>query len=281
MIPDSSLITREDHADGSARGMLREPVRVCVGSWDMFERLIITIDGPAGTGKSSVARALAARLGVKFLDTGAMYRAAAAIVLDEGLPVDDHNAVVHAVERHDLHFDFDTDPPELLCSGQSVMSRIRDADVTKVVSPVAGIRELRQDMVRKQRQIAMAQPRLVAEGRDQGSVVFPDADVKFYLDASPAVRAKRRAEQIRATGKLADEVQLEREIVQRDKSDESRPEGPLVCPADAARIDTSSMSFDEVVNTLEAFVRRHMLVREAIRTAAPRNYPAGTHKGTA
>jgi CMP/dCMP kinase len=256
------------------RGVLREPVEVGVLSASMPERLIITIDGPAGTGKSSVARSLAARLGVKFLDTGAMYRAVAAIIIDESIELADHSAVVTAVERHDLHFDFDADPPELLCSGRSVMDRIRDHDVTKIVSPVAGIRALRQDMVRKQRQIAIAQPRLVAEGRDQGSVVFPDADVKFYLDASPAVRAKRRADQLRAAGKPADEQQLEREIIERDRSDSTRSDGPLVCPADASRVDTSNMSFEEVVNTLEAFVRRHMLVRDALR-ASRGHVPSG------
>lgn len=262
------------------------PVRISIASGTtphqdfippMSERLIITIDGPAGTGKSSVARTLAARLGLKFLDTGAMYRAAAAIVIDEHVDINDHKAVVDAVERRDLHFDFDADPPELLCSGKSVMGRIRDHDVTLVVSPVAGIRTLRQEMVQKQRQIALAHPRLVAEGRDQGSVVFPDADMKFYLDASPAVRARRRADQLRAAGQKADESVLEREIAARDRSDESRTDGPLVCPADAARIDTSAMSFEDVVNTLEAFVRRHILVREAARAirsnATARNTP--------
>lgn len=257
---------------GVPSDLIREPIEIGVLSGSMHERLIITIDGPAGTGKSSVARALAARLGVKFLDTGAMYRAAAAIVLDEGLDVSDHKGVAEAVERHDLHFDFGQDPPELLCSGKSVMARIRDSDVTKIVSPIAGIRELRQDMVQKQRQIALAQPRLVAEGRDQGSVVFPDADVKFYMDASPAVRARRRAEQLRESGRPADEAMLEREIIERDRSDSERVVGPLVCPADATRVDTSAMTFEEVVNTLEAFVRRHMLVRGALRNA-PRSHP--------
>lgn len=246
--------------------LIREPVQVGVFSGGMFERLIITIDGPAGTGKSSVARALAARLGVKFLDTGAMYRAAAAIVIDEKLDLADQRAIARAVESHDLHFDFDRDPPELLCSGVSVMNRIRDHDVTQIVSPVAGIRELRQDMVKKQRQIAMAQPRLVAEGRDQGSVVFPDADVKFYLDASAAVRAKRRADQLRGAGRAADEAVLEREISERDRSDSSRSDGPLVCPADAERVDTSAMTFEQVVNTLEAIVRRHLLERDGPRS---------------
>jgi cytidylate kinase len=223
------------------------------------ERLIITIDGPAGTGKSTVARALAHRLGLDFLDTGAMYRAAAAIAIDAGIDPADHNRLVSEVERRDLHFDFDTDPPTLLCAGESIMHRLREADVTRLVSPVAAIDRLRQEMVKKQRQIAIAHPRLVTEGRDQGSVVFPDADVKFYMFASARVRAERRAEQLRAAGKgggAAEIDRLEKEIKDRDDSDSRRTVGPLTCPADADRIDTSEMGFDQVVDALEAHVTR-------------------------
>lgn len=224
-----------------------------------MERLIITIDGPAGTGKSTVARALAHRLGLDFLDTGAMYRAAAAIAIDAGVDPADHLRFVSEVERRDLHFDFDTDPPTLLCEGQSIMHRLRDADVTKLVSPVAAIDRLRQEMVKKQRQIAIAHPRLVTEGRDQGSVVFPDADVKFYMFASARVRAERRAEQIAGKGKRLSDAEvdrLEHEIQARDDSDSRRTVGPLTCPADAERIDTSDMGFDQVVDALEAHVSR-------------------------
>ena len=228
----------------------------------MPDRLIITIDGPAGTGKSSVAQELAARLGIKFLDTGAMYRAAAAIVIDQGLGLDDPKAIVAAVEHQSLHFDFDQNPPELLCSGRSMMKRIREPDVTRIVSPVAGISALRRDMVRKQRQIAVQHPRLVAEGRDQGTVVFPDADVKFYLHASARVRAERRARQI---GRQQELDQIERDIIARDKSDEGRPDGPLKRPADAYDVDTSQMSFEDVTATLEAHVRRYLLVRDGVR----------------
>ncbi|MBY0263088.1 MAG: (d)CMP kinase [Phycisphaerales bacterium] len=236
----------------------------------MPQRLIITIDGPAGTGKSTVARALAHSLGLEFLDTGAMYRAAAAIALDQHVDPADHHRFVQAVEREDLHFDFDTDPPTLLCSGRSIMHRLRDPDVTRIVSAIASVSELRREMVRKQRQIGIAHPRLVTEGRDQGSVVFPDADVKFFLFASPRVRALRRAEQLAREGRPSDVDRLERDIISRDQSDSSRTDGPLTCPADAYRLDTSDMAFAQVVDTLEAHTRRHLLEREAQRHPAPR-----------
>jgi len=249
--------------------LLRAPVVVHVGASSgvgagdgpMSERLIITIDGPAGTGKSTVARALAHRLGLDFLDTGAMYRAAAAIAIDAGVDIREggagaHDRLLAEVERADLHFDFDADPPVLLCRGESIMGRLRDADVTRLVSPIAGIARLRQAMVQKQRAIAIQHPRLVTEGRDQGSVVFPDADVKFYMFASARVRAERRAEQLREAGRPADVDRLEREIQERDHSDSQRTVGPLTCPADAERLDTSDIGFDQVVDALEAHVKR-------------------------
>ncbi len=198
-------------------------------------------------------------------DTGAMYRAAAAITIQTACDLSDHDRFVAEVEKRDLHFDFDTDPPTLLCCGESIMHRLRDADVTKLVSPIAGIAKLRQEMVKKQRQIAIAHPRLVTEGRDQGSVVFPDADVKFYMFASARVRAERRAEQLRSSGKAADVEKLEKEISERDRSDSERTVGPLTSPADAERIDTSDMPFDQVVDALEAHVKRVLGAREASR----------------
>jgi cytidylate kinase len=230
-------------------------------------RLIVTIDGPAGTGKSSVARTLANRLGVEFLDTGAMYRAAAALALERRIPLSDHGAIVDAVANATIRFDWTTDPPTLLCNGASVMSRIRSQDVTAIVSPISGIPELRRIMVALQRRIGEAHPRLVTEGRDQGSVVFPDADVKFYLYASPDVRAVRRAEQLRALGEVADAEKLKTEILERDRSDSTRRDGPLTCPPDAIRVDTSTLSFDEVVGTLEA------AVAERLESLAKKNEP--------
>jgi cytidylate kinase len=237
------------------------------GSVGPLPRLIVTIDGPAGTGKSSVARALANRLGVEFLDTGAMYRAAAALALERRIPLNDHGAIVDAVANATIRFDWATDPPTLLCNGESVMSRIRSQDVTAVVSPISGIPELRRILMSLQRRIGEDHPRLVTEGRDQGSVVFPDADVKFYLYASPDVRAARRAEQLRMLGEDADAEKLKTEILERDRSDSTRRDGPLTCPPDAIRVDTSSLSFEEVVGTLEA------AVAERLETLAKKNEP--------
>lgn len=249
----SSAATPRVSATRAATSMPRDDAPIPV------ERaVVITIDGPAGTGKSTVARLLARALGIDFLDTGAMYRAAAAILIDKGIDPVDTGTLVSTVIGADLHFDFSCDPPLLLAWNTPMEHRIRELDVTRVVSRVAAIPELRQHMVRKQRIIAAQHPRLVSEGRDQGSVVFPDADVKFYLDAAPGIRARRRAEQLRAAGKDVDECRLLAEIEERDQLDSSRADGPLICPDDACRVDTSHMEITEVVSTLEAIARERL-----------------------
>lgn len=240
-------MTRDAHSDPEGAPTLKPG-----------ERLIITIDGPAGTGKSSVARTLANRLGLEFLDTGAMYRAAAAMAIDRGIGLDDARAIVDSLEHADIRFDWATDPPTLLADGVSVMGRIRSQDVTAVVSPISGIPELRRILVNMQRRIGEEHPRLVTEGRDQGSVVFPDADVKFYLFASPDVRARRRAEQLQAMGQPADVERLKAEISERDRSDSTRRDGPLSCPAGAIRVDTSDLTFEQVLSLLEGHVREQL-----------------------
>lgn len=213
-------------------------------------RLIVAIDGPAGTGKSSVARQLAARLGLEFLDTGAMYRAATAMAIDHGIDLADGPAIAELVRRADLHFDWTTDPPTLMAMGRSVMRRLRDSDVAGSVSPVSGLPEVRRVLVERQRRIGEIHDRLVSEGRDQGSVVFYDAQVKIYLDASPRVRAERRATQLRAMGRAADVDQIEQELANRDHRDSTRAVGPLTCPDGAVRVDTSNLPQDAVVDEL-------------------------------
>ncbi len=216
--------------------------------------LLVTIDGPAGTGKSTVARELAHKLGVDFLDTGAMYRAATALAIDASIPRDDEAAIVKLVESADLRFDWGADPPDLRAFAKSVMHRLRDTDVTAEVSPVSALPGVREILVHIQRRIGSEHSRLVSEGRDQGSVVFPDADVKIYLDASPRVRAQRRAAQLLREGKGdaadVDINQIEAEITERDQRDRSRSVGPLVCPKDAIRFDTSDLPQSEVVEGL-------------------------------
>ncbi len=243
-----------DSGSNTGAAALLEPLQS--GGVSVLEGdLVVAIDGPAGTGKSTVSRLLAARLGVDFLDTGAMYRAAATVVIDEQLPLDDHEAIVRAVEAANIRFDWTRDPPDILAHDRSVAHRIRQKDVTSLVSPLAAIRSLRTHMVRLQREIAADHPRLVTEGRDQGSVVFPRANVKIYLTASARVRATRRADQLRAEGRQADEDQLLRDITARDESDMSRADGPLRCPADAVVLDTSTLNRDEVVDAIESIVR--------------------------
>jgi len=226
-----------------------------------FERLIVTIDGPAGTGKSSVGRVLARRLGLEFLDTGAMYRAATALAIDHGLDLSDGPAIARLVAEADPHFDWRDDPPTLLAFQQPYTNRLRDADVSRAVSPVSALPELRRVLVRKQRIIGEQHPRLVTEGRDQGTVVFPHADVKFYVHASPRVRAERRLRQTRAEEAPIAEAELERverELAERDRADMMRPVGPLVRPDDAIDVDTSRLEFDQVVDRLEGLTREAM-----------------------
>ncbi|MEM6504059.1 MAG: (d)CMP kinase [Planctomycetota bacterium] len=218
--------------------------------------LIVTIDGPAGSGKSTLARQLAARLGLDFLDTGAMYRGVAAKAIERGIDIPrEPYYVVELARNCPLRFDWATDPPRLYARDADVTDRLRDRDVTDAVSDVASIGAVRQVLVEEQRCIGEEHPRLVTEGRDQGSIVFPGADVKFYLDASPAVRAQRRADQLREMGKPVHLDAIRKNIIERDRKDSTRPDGPLICPDNAIKIDTSEMTLAEVLDLLEQNVR--------------------------
>jgi len=237
--------THNARADGRAVG-LREA--------------IVTIDGPGGAGKSSVAREAARRLGLDFLDTGAMYRAATALAIDHGVDLADEHAVEKLAREAHLRFDWTCDPPRLMAFGRPMTSRLRDADVDARVSGVAGLPKVRALMVDMQQRIGREHPKLLTEGRDQGSVVFPDALVKIYLTASVGARARRRADQIRAhdDGRAADEAAIARELETRDVSDKQRSVGPLVCPVDAVVLDTSELTFEQSVARVVSIVREAM-----------------------
>lgn len=229
-----------------------------LGVGDGRGQLVVTIDGPAGTGKSTVAGEVARRIGFELLDTGAMYRAATALAIDHGLDLGEGGAIAELVERASLRFAWGADPPMLTAFAADVTHRLRDDDVTRAVSTVAGHAEVRAVLVEAQRAIAGRHPRLVSEGRDQGSVVFPDAAVKFYLDATARVRAERRVRQLREGGRTADVDAIETEIAERDRLDRSRAVAPLTCPAGAVRIDTTELAQGEVVAALERVVRERL-----------------------
>jgi len=224
----------------------------------MARRRIITIDGPAGTGKSTVAHRVASRLGFDFLDTGAMYRAVALLAIERGIDPADGETLVEALRDADLHFDWSFDPPHVAIDGRDVSERIREQDVGECVSIVAQQDVVRQELVRMQRRIAEEHPALVTEGRDQGSVVFPDADVRFYIDARPEVRAERRSRQMQQAGKEVDRSDVLQGILQRDELDSSRPAGPLIRPQGAVEIDTSDLTLQQVVDRMVDVVRQRL-----------------------
>ncbi|MCE9620384.1 MAG: (d)CMP kinase [Planctomycetes bacterium] len=234
--------------------------------------LIITIDGPAGTGKSSVAHLLALRLGLEFLDTGAMYRAAALLAIEESIPIDEGESIAAALASTTLAFDWKSSPPRLLLGRRDVSALIRSSEVTEAVSPVSACAEVRREMVRRQREIAAAHPRLVTEGRDQGSEVFPDAPLHIYLEADARVRAQRRAAQLKSSGQAADEAGILRAIQHRDHVDSTRAVGPLRIPTGAVRVDTSHLDLEAVVSKLEQLARERLGSRLAAAASAPAHH---------
>jgi cytidylate kinase len=216
---------------------------------DVSTGLVVAVDGPGGSGKSTVARALARRLGLRYLDTGAMYRALAWLALDRGIATDDANALADLARSASLAIGTDPDAPTVMIEDVDVAGPIRSPEVTAAVSAVSAVPAVREQLVAVQRALisvaAGAGAGIVAEGRDIGTVVAPDAPVKVFLTASATERARRRAQEI-----AADASSTERDLARRDQLDSSRAASPLAQAPDALVVDSTAMRIDDVVDMI-------------------------------
>jgi CMP/dCMP kinase len=223
----------------------------------MERRLLIAIDGPAGAGKSATARELAVRLGLPYLDTGAMYRAVALLARRAGLGPDldaeGRRAVVVFAERLGVSFSGDPRAQRVILDGEDVTAALRAPEVSQMASVVSAIPEVRRQMVRRQRELA-ARSGGVVEGRDIGTVVFPGATLKVFLTAEPEVRARRRFDELARRGMTASWEDVLEEQRERDRRDSTRPDSPLRPAEGAVIVDTSRLTLPEVVEAVVALL---------------------------
>lgn len=215
-----------------------------------MREVVIAIDGPAASGKSTVARQVAHQLGFRYIDTGAMYRAFTWKVLRQRVDLSDEEALTVLAEACKIRFVFPrgkktASPPRIFVNGEDVTEEIRTPRVSGAVSDVSAAPGVRRVMISKQR--ALARGNVVVEGRDIGTAVFPQADVKVFLVATPCERAKRRQLELSNKGHKVDVVSVQREILARDQIDSTRPTSPLLRASDATVIDTTSKTVEEVV----------------------------------
>lgn len=225
--------------------------------------LTIAMDGPSGTGKSSVSRKLAIRLGARYLDTGAMYRVATLRVLRAGADLTDPASIIAAVKELPLTIGTDPTREVVELDGADVSAVIRGEAVTKAVSVVSAVGEVRDLLVATQREIAAATSRIVVEGRDIGTVVLPDADAKIYLTASAQARAQRRNEQNIREGRGDDYAAVLADVQRRDTLDSTRAVSPLRPAEDAVHVDTSELTMDEVIDELYRVVAQRIATGSA------------------
>lgn len=218
----------------------------------MSKRLIIAIDGPAGAGKSTLARRVALRLGAVYIDTGAMYRAVALWAMRTGIPLDDSHRLEALAKNASIEFIAGDD--RLLLNGEDVTEAIRTLEVASAASEVAAVAGVRRQMVEMQREIA-ANSSVVMEGRDIGTVVFPDADVKIFLDATSEIRAQRRAEELGEKKIPFDLDRLRQQIEERDARDRNRTASPLLQAQDATYLDSSKLTPIEAEEAILKIIR--------------------------
>ena len=217
--------------------------------------MIIAIDGPSGAGKSTLGRLLARELGLLYIDTGAMYRAAALAVIGAGVSTTDEAAVARVVGEADINLAGDPDSLQVMLDGRDVSSEIRTEEVSHMASVISAIPEVRRTLVRRQREMGERAGGVVLDGRDIGTVVFPGADVKFFLTAAPEERAHRRYEEDRMKERDATFEATLAEITTRDRRDTTREDSPLVAAPDAVRLDSTGLSIEEVFGRMLEVIR--------------------------
>ncbi len=217
--------------------------------------MIIAIDGPAGSGKSTLGRMLARALKLLYIDTGSMYRAIALATLEAELDPTNKDAVTDLAQRADIDLEGDPDSLRVWLAGRDVTERIRDDDITALSSIVSTIPGVRRAMVTRQRE--MGKRGAVLNGRDIGTVVFPDADIKFFLDATPEERAERRFNEDKLVNPDATLAQTFAEINERDRRDSTRADSPLKIADDAIVIDSTGLSIEAVLDRMMEYVHRN------------------------
>ena len=227
----------------------------------MHEPLTIAIDGPAGAGKSTVARALARRLGLRYVDSGATYRAAALKVIESGVSPADTAAVIRVIDGSSIDFAPSKGEWRVLLDRRDVTGLIRTPEVTLAAAQVSRLPEVRKKLVALQRSLVEA-PGVVMEGRDIGTVVFPKAPLKIFLEANPGERARRRLDQEGGEGRSATLAETAEEIRERDRLDAERKISPLTPAADAVRIDSTHLSAGQVVDRILELARERKLMGE-------------------
>ncbi len=221
--------------------------------------MIITIDGPAASGKSTAARLLAEKLSASFLDTGAMYRAVTLAAMQAGIDMRDEDELLDVIQKSEFQFSVTDDTMVVCINGLDVTGQIRSPQITANARYIASSPKARDKLVQMQRRFAKDRQKIVTEGRDQGTVAFSDADIKFYLTADSAERARRRQAELRSQGGDQSLDQIQKAIEERDKSDQNRAVGPLIPAQDAVIIDTTDLTIEGVVEKLLSCVKEKCL----------------------